>query len=246
LLDNRELLSVKRAMKSFAGFFGHAVVLILALAAGNAHAERFHCAGLASIEVTAPDDRLLEDICTASDKAISFLAKYQLHPSRVIKIQIIETAIDHHGYLAYGSYDRQSDLIQLVSLPSILTNIPAPQMYDQPFDREHYHGAIAHEIAHAVFQHNTGEIKEQLTNAAQEYLAHATQLGVLSAERRHAIIKAGKVGPWQAGDSIGVTYMGLNPTGFAVKSYLHLTQMVDPQPFIEHLLQHNWFFISVP
>lgn len=198
------------------------------------------------VEVTAPDDTMNKDICTASARAIAFLAKYQLEPKRTIHIQIVDSAINNHGYMAYGSYDRQSDLIRLMSLPSILKSTPPPEMYDQPFDREHYLGAIAHEIAHAVFQHNVGKIKEQLTNASQEYLAHSTQLGTLSAERRAEIIQANDVGPWESGDSISVTYMGLRPTGFAVKSYLHLTELRNPQPFINILLNNNWFFISVP
>ena len=189
---------------------------------------------------------MVSDICIAAEKSFLFLANYKLKPQRLIKIHIVETSISSHEYAAYGSYDRQKDLIQLMSLPAILRNTDSAQMYGQPFDVEHYHGAIAHEITHAIFQHNAGKIKEQLTNVAQEYLAHSTQLGVLSAKRRSAIIKDSDVGPWEAGDSISVTYMGLRPTGFAVKSYLHLTQMSDPQPFIKLLLQNNWFFISVP
>ena len=119
-------------------------------------------------------------------------------------------------------------------------------MYDQPFDKEHYHGAIAHEIAHAIFHHNTGSIKEQLTNAAQEYVAHSTQMAVLSSERRNEIIETTDVGPWEPGDSISVTYMALQPTAFAAKSYQHLTQLVDPHSFIKLLLINNWFYISVP
>ncbi len=222
------------------------LLFILILLAGKVQGGQYHCADLALIEISAPDDSMVENICQASTKAVTFLAGYRLQPKRLIKIKIIETIIDNHGYLAYGSYDRQRDLIELISLPSILKSSPPPQMYDQPFDREHYQGAIAHEIAHAIFQHNCAEIREQLTSAAQEYLAHATQMGVLSDKRRNGIIAANKVGPWESGDSIADTYMALNPTGFAVKSYLHLTRMADPQPFIRILLRNNWFYISVP
>ena len=189
---------------------------------------------------------MINDICKASSKAISFLAKYNLQPKRDIKFQVIETVINSHGYLAYGSYDRQKDIIQMMSFPSIQSNSITPLMYDQPFDKEHYHGAIAHEIAHAIFHHNTGSIKEQLTNAAQEYVAHSTQMAVLSSERRNEIIETTDVGPWEPGDSISVTYMALQPTAFAAKSYQHLTQLVDPQSFIKLLLINNWFYISVP
>ncbi len=216
------------------------------LLAGFAQAQQFNCENLELIKIEAPDNSMIKEICVASREAISFLSVYKLHPKRVIRIQIIENAINNDGYLAYGSYDRRNDLILLTSFPAILKNASSPQMYDQPFDMEYYHSAIAHEIAHAIFQHNAKNIKDQLTNAAQEYLAHSTQLGVLSKERREKIIKACNVGAWESGDSISVTYMGLNPTRFAVKSYQHLSQMKDPQPFIKLLLNNNWFFISVP
>jgi len=222
------------------------LLFILILLAGPVQGGQYHCAGLDLIEITAPDHGMVKNICQASAKAVAFLANYRLGPKRLINIKIIETIIDNHGYLAYGSYDRQSDLIELISLPAILKSTPPPQMYGQPFDREHYQAAIAHEIAHAIFQHNCAEIKEQLTSAAQEYLAHATQMGVLSDKRRNEIIKANKVEPWESGDSIDVTYMAIDPTGFAVKSYLHLTRMADPQPFIRLLLRNNWFYLSVP
>jgi hypothetical protein len=119
-------------------------------------------------------------------------------------------------------------------------------MYGQPFDHEHYQGAIAHEITHAIFQHNTRELKDQLSNVTQEYMAHATQLGVLSVQRRNDIIHANNIGPWESGDSISDVYMGLNPTGFAIKSYLHLTHLQDPLSFVKLLLNHNWFYVSVP
>jgi len=222
------------------------LVIIFALLSGPAHAQQFYCAEVSLIEITAPNDSMVEDVCIASGKAISFLSKYSFLPKRAIKFQIITTSINSHGYSAYGSYDRQNDAILLMSLPSIKKSSQFPEMYGQPFDIEHYHGAIAHEIAHAIFHHNTSNTKEQLTNAAQEYIAHSTQLSVLSDKRRQGIIKAMDVGPWESGDSISVTYMSLNPTAFAVKSYLHLTQLQDPQAFVKILLNNNWFFISVP
>ncbi len=233
-------------LKNFFRTVIYSVLLSSNLLASFAQAQQFNCTNLPLIEIKTPDNGMIKDICVASRDAISFLSVYKLHPKRVIRTQIIENAINNDGYLAYGSYHRQNDLILLTSLSSILKSASSPQMYEQPFDMEHYHGAIAHEIAHAIFQHNTKNIKEQLTNATQEYLAHSTQLGILSKERREKIIKASNVGPWEPGDSISVTYMGLNPTGSAVKSYLHLSQMEDPQPFIKFLLDNNWFFISVP
>ncbi len=230
----------------FYRLFFVSILLISVLHSKTAEAENFSCDAHEFIEIDAADDRMLEYICTASDKALDFLSRYGLHPKRSIRIKIVERTIESNGYDAFGSYDRKLDVIQLMSYPSIISNSQSPQMYDQPFDIEHYQGAIAHEITHAVFQHNVVNINNHYANATQEYLAHSTQLGVLSADRRQEIVTASNVGPWESGDSIGVAYMGLNPTGFAVKSYLHLTQLQNPQPFIKILLNTNWFYVSVP
>lgn len=208
--------------------------------------ESLACEGNEFIEIVTPDDTMNDTICVASFKAIQFLAQYDLHPKRTITIEIVERAIDSNGYVAFGSYNRQTDIIQLMSYAAIISANQSPQMYEQPFDVEHYQGAIAHEITHAVFHHNSRNIEDQLTNATQEYLAHSTQLGVLATDRRNTIIAASDVGSWESGDSISEVYMGLNPTGFAVKSYLHLTNLQDPEPFIKLLLHNNWFYISVP
>ena len=174
------------------------------------------------------------------------LAKLQVPSQKPISIEIVEKMVYLDGYWAFGLYDRQSDRLFMMSFPAIAQTSKFPEMYNQPFDQEHYIGAIAHEITHAIFHHNSKPIEDKWNNAAQEYLAHATQLGVLPAQRREEIISSQDIGPWESGDDISVTYMGFNPTGFAVKSYLHLTQMTDPLSFIQILLNHKWIYVSVP
>ena len=237
---------LRMKIRGFSHLFLIIILLVTLLYSKTVDAENLNCEANEFIEIDASDDSMLEYICSASDKAIEFLSQYDLHPKRSIKIKIVERTIDSNGYIAFGSYDRQMDVIQLMSYSAIISNNQSPQMYDQPFDIEHYQGAIAHEITHAIFQHNSRKIEDQLTHATQEYLAHSTQLGMLSPDRRQKIIVASDVGPWESGDSISEVYMGLNPTGFAVKSYLHLTQLQDPQPFIKILLNNNWFYVSVP
>ena len=211
-----------------------------------AAAIQYSCEETPGVSVSAPNDKMVNHVCDAANRAIKFLANYKLYPQKPISIEIIKKLIYLDGYWAFGMYDRQSDRILMMSLPTLLESSRFPEMYNQPFDEEHYVGAIAHEMTHAIFHHNSSDIEEKWNNAAQEYLAHATQLGILQAERREEIISSEDTGPWEPGDEISVTYMGFNPRGFAVKSYLHLTQMTDPQPFIKILLNHKWLYVSVP
>lgn len=220
--------------------------LITAFLTSPAVAIQYRCEKTQGVFISASNGEMVDHICRAADRAITFLGQYKLKPLRAIHIEIIEQALNHDGYDAFGSYDRKSGHILMMSLPAILRSSESPKMYNMPFDEEHYIGALAHEITHAIFHHNASDIEEKWNNAAQEYLAHATQLGVLAVQRRKEIINSEKTGPWEPGDEISVTYMGFNTTGFAVKSFLHLTQMTDPQSFIQILLNHKWLYISVP
>lgn len=205
-----------------------------------------HCSDAPEILVLSDTNNRTQVICAGASAALEFLERFGLKPKQQITIEIVTEPIIAYGYDAYGSYNRAEELITLMSYQSIQSTSREPQMYDQPFDLEHYRGAIAHEVAHAVFHHNSSNVKDQLTNATQEYLAHATQLAVLSEERRRKIINDHDVGPWESGDLISEVYMGLDPTGFAVKSYQHLTTTDNPREFITIILNHNWFYVSVP
>lgn len=222
------------------------LIIIPAYFVSPAVAVQSSCEKTPGVLISTADDKMIDYVCKAADRAFSFLGEYKLEPKRAIYIEIIEEVINQDGYMAFGSYDRQSDRILMMSLPALLQSSKSPKMYNMPFDKEHYIGALAHEITHAIFHHNSDKTEEKWNNAAQEYLAHATQLGVLSAQRREEIIYSENTGPWEPGDEISVTYMGFNPTGFAVKSYLHLTQMTDAQSFVQILLNHKWLYISVP
>jgi hypothetical protein len=120
----------------------------------------------------------------------------------------------------------------------------APEMYGEFFDRVHYGGAIAHEIAHAVFHHHS--LNMSPGPAPQEYLAHAVQLASLPKARRDEIITRMDSTSWESGDAISDVYMALEPTGFAVKSYMHLTTTENPLIFIDILLKSKWFYVYIP
>ena len=222
------------------------LIIVSVYSVSPAVANQYSCEKISVVSISAPNEKMVDFVCNAADKAIKFLGKYKLRPQKEIFIEITNKMIYLDGYWAFGMYDRQSDRIFMMSFPALFDTSRFPKMYNQQFDEEHYVGAIAHEITHAIFHHNASNVEEKWNNTAQEYLAHATQLGVLPAQRREEIINSEDTGPWEPGDEISVTYMGFNTTGFAVKSYLHLTQMPDPQSFIQILLNHKWLYISVP
>jgi hypothetical protein len=71
-------------------------------------------------------------------------------------------------------------------------------------------------------------------------------MAVLTDTRRNRIIERADVESWLPGDAISDIYMAMEPTRFAVKSYLHLTSMDDPSGFVTILLNAKWFYVYVP
>lgn len=202
------------------------------------------CPNQPEVKISYAQTAAVQDICIFSEKAIAILRVFGLTPKRQIVIEIIERDINHLGYMAYGSYNSHTDRIELMSYESILNHHREPLMYDEFFDEIHYGGAIAHEIAHAVFHHHSLNMSPGA--APQEYLAHAVQLASLPKERRDRIIARVDVTSWESGDAISDIYMAIEPAGFAVKSYLHLTTTENQRAFIDILLKSKWFYVSVP
>lgn len=194
------------------------------------------------VETGRPD--ALTVVCRNAEKAIRFLAQYQLHPKKAIRVLVVEQGIIIEGYDAYGSYDIHSERVKVMSYRAILDLVGNPEMYDERLDAMHYAGVVAHEVAHAVVQQNLAA--NHISPVAQEYLAHATQLAVLPAARRDRIIQARGVGPWETGDAISDVYMAMDPGKFAVKSYLHLMGLEQPEDFLKLLLNANRFYVYVP
>lgn len=202
------------------------------------------CPGLSLVVVAGAPREDRERICAAAARAVAFLARYGLSPQRAIAIDITQHPIDNQGFPAFGRYRSDIDRIEVMSFPAILAEGDAPKMLGEPFDRVHYAGVVAHEVAHAVVEPRLRAKRFAVT--PQEYLAYATQMAVLPDERRHRIIAATGVGPWEGGDAITSVYMAVAPGKFAVKSYLHLVSLEDPGAFVQLLLDNNWFDVYVP
>lgn len=199
--------------------------------------------GTQPVAVSSAEPPLQEIICAAATQALEYLQRYDLHPRQTVHIGVVEYPLISSGHPIYGRYDRRSDRIHVMSLQSILNANETPLLYDEPLDLELYRSVIAHEVAHAVVQHNSRTA--DLAATVQEYLAHATQLAVLPEARRARIIAAAGVGPWEPGDVISDIYMAMAITRFAVKCYLHLSAHQEPVGFVHTLLASKWRYVTV-
>jgi hypothetical protein len=162
---------VKQLSKLIRNMVGLSLFVCMAGLILHGSGEAYSCSDEQLVQVVTPDETHKTLICEAATRAIDFLAPYGLDPQRAITIDVIDALINNQGYIAYGSYDSRTDRIQLMSLAAIQASSAEPLMYDEPFDEEHYGGAVAHEVAHAVMQHHM-KVKPISSPSPQEYLAH--------------------------------------------------------------------------
>lgn len=210
------------------------IPLLLAVFTANASAGEYQCQEPPQVFIAATEDRDVAGICTAAAKAFNFLAQFKLTAQRPIHILLLEGPIALANGKVHGSYNRDSDIILLTSFEAIVKQRGMSELYPGIFDEIHYSGLIAHEVAHAVIQHNLVSGEQTI---AQEYLAYSTQLGVMPEERRARIIAAVEGTAWEKGHVISAGYLALAPEKFAVKSYLHLVAQKNPRQFVESLLK---------
>lgn len=218
--------------------------LFAVLLSGPLPAKAAECGSPTGVVVHGADVASQEEICAAAGRAIAFLAQYGLRSKGPITIDLVEHEINNHGFIVFGRYEIKSERIELMSFRAILAEAEKPQMFGEPFDRVHYAGLVAHEVAHAIVEPHLRQKEFSIT--PQEYLAYATQLAVLPRARRRKIIADMAVGPWKGGDDISNVYMAMNPGKFAVKSYLHLVSLADPKAFVRLLLDARQLDIRVP
>ena len=207
-------------------------------------AETRSCERIEQIQVAVEDDARRAVICEAASRALAFLDRYGLRLRRAISVTQVDQPIAVNGNAAYASYDSRSNAIRLMSYEAIFRHADDPRMYDQPFDRNHYAGVVAHEVAHAVMHHNSSA--RHMYAPPHEYLAHATQLAVMPEAARAELMRRKKVLPWESGDAISDAYLGADAGKFAVKSYLHLTSRKNPSVLVQQLLKAQGFSFVVP
>lgn len=207
------------------------------------HAFESTCSNFQHVVVKSRSTTDIPFICNAAERAAIYLFHLDLLPKRNIQIDVTDEPIIIHGNKAYGAYNAATDRISIMSYPSIFDHSKKPMMLGEPFDRVHYMGAIAHEVAHAIVQQNA---TNRVTVSSHEYLAYATQLRVLPAERRDDILDTMNVLGWSVGDSISEVYLAMQPGKFAAKSYLHISSLPDPVIFMKILLQTTRYYVNVP
>ncbi len=104
----------------------------------------------------------------------------------------------------------------------------------QAIDKTLYKSLITHELAHALLWQNmkTANISREM----HEYFAYSIQLALLDDAYREKIILANNVEAFSDDAEITEDYYLLNPTRFAVKSYLHFLAANNGWDYLRSIL----------
>ncbi len=212
-------------------------------------AATYQCPNLPFVTIVSTDNTDHSFICATAAKTFTFLEGFNLFHPRPLTIKLVNEPIKSVMGEVYGSYDPYQHEISLMHFNAINNQAKVYSLLSETFDREEYAGIIAHELTHAMVQHLLEISPSAMAHEyviAQEYLAYSTQVAVMSKQRQQQIANRLKVEAWQSGHMINAFYMAFSPDKFAIKSYLHLVGMDDPQPFITALLKTSGLEMYVP
>ncbi len=224
-------------------------VLITALWCMDSHAAQYQCPNSSAVTIVGDDTADNDFICASAARAFAFLDRFGLLSERPVTVRMIERPVVSTVGLVYGSYDPYTDQVLLMHFAAIMSLPDVSTLFSDRFDRDDYAGIIAHELTHAMVQDLLAIDPYAGAHeyvVAQEYLAYATQIAVMPEQRKRSLVEKLDVEAWQPGHIISAVYMAFAPHKFAVKSYLHLVGMDDPQPFIASLLKTPGLDIYAP
>ncbi|MEN8249138.1 MAG: DUF6639 family protein, partial [Bacteroidota bacterium] len=102
-------------------------------------------------------------------------------------------------------------------------------------DKDLHKSIIIHELAHALFWNNKGN--HIIAREFHEYFAYTIQLALLEKSHREQIILSSDVPAFSNRSEISEEYYLLNPTRFAVKSYLHFISVKEGWPYLLNLFK---------
>ena len=225
------------------------VILIGSLFCIDSDAAVYQCPNLSAVNIITDGVADSDFICTTAEKTFAFLNRFGLLSDRTVTVKLIAQPLHSTLGSVYGGYDPYEDQILLMTFDSIVAQPEVYSLFSDSFDRIEYAGIIAHELTHAMVQdllHIKPDAMAHEYVVAQEYLAYATQIAVMPDQRKRNLAEKLDVEAWQSGHIINAVYMAFAPHKFAVKSYLHLTSLEDPQGFINILLKTSGLEIYVP
>ena len=169
-------------------------------------------------------------LCESVNKVIEIAKKIGFSEKVDVSVLFVDKIMINKTLKLLAFFNPNSMEIQLLSMQACQQTFGKEVVFGQEIDKELYTSIIIHEIAHALFWKNGG--KDVLAREIHEYFAYAIQLALLDEGHRNKVIYSNNVPAYSNRSEISEEYYLMNPTQFAVKSYLHFISVKDDWSYL--------------
>jgi Family of unknown function (DUF6639) len=169
-------------------------------------------------------------LCESLNKVLEIAKKIGFSEKLTISVLFVDKLMINKTLKLLAFFNPNSMEVQLLSMQACQQTFGKDVVFGQEIDKELYTSIIIHEIAHALFWENGG--KHVLAREIHEYFAYAIQLVLLDEAHRNKIIYSNNVPAYSNRSEISEEYYLMNPTQFAVKSYLHFINVKDDWSYL--------------
>jgi len=194
----------------------------------------WRCSG--HIVVDVADTILRDRLCATLVESERFLTTLGLPLTETVTLRLTGQLPAPTNVHAIAQYDIRRHEILLLDPVTIAAQGDRQGLIDPRIDETVWLSFAAHELAHAAAEPRFAASVRRF--AASEYVAAVTQLAVLPAVQREALLATDpRIRAFSGKNDITSTYYFLDPGRFALKSWLHY-QDAGPA-FVRHLLAHG-------
>jgi len=200
-------------------------------------AEELQCND-STIVVQGAERQSVQDGCEAVSSAARFFESSGLSMPNGVKITIVDgQPTPFLGVHETGNYDSRQNAIRVLAYqPAVKVTEKNEPGLGRIVTRAHWQSYIAHELTHAAIHASCDNACP--SRAIHEYVAAVAQIASLPNEQRSELLKLYRdLEPFHQLSEITEIYYAINPHYFAVKSYKHYQQLIDPRAFFRRELR---------
>ena len=173
--------------------------------------------------------------CRSVNELMDVAQKIGLNEDLNISILFVDSLSINITGKSLAVFNPNTMKIEVLSIAASQKNFGDEAVLGLQMDKELHRSVITHELAHALFWQNMK--KTIIAREIHEYFAYVIQLSLLDPSHRKEIIAANDVPAFLDRSEMTEEYYLLNPTRFAVKSYLHFVNRNNDWPSLLRLFK---------
>jgi len=209
------------------------IVLAMIGLAPEAYADPVACE-TPLVLVETDDMELHERICTVVEQSLPALAECKLEPKLPVTISF-SVKLKVAEEVCLGLYHTGKNEINLLEPDAFTAAHNGSKIWSAIALSQHFDSLVVHELAHALFDQSTNS--KLACGVDQEYVAYAFQLASLTASTRNEFLTSAGVAPPVSVEGINQVILGLSPSSFAARSWLHFSQPENGCDFVEKIIR---------